>query len=244
MILKNKKLHFDYSQLLIVIKDCLDSNSKGYICAVNVNVLINCYKDDKYNEIVDSSLVNICDGVNVKRLNNILGLKKIQNYPAPDFFLRFIGEQQYKSFFLGGTSEISLSLFKYLKKKYKNIKDEDFYSPPFLGVDDFDYQEIAGIVNKSCPDVIWIGLGAPKQEVFMNKLLPFIERGVMIGVGAVFNFYSGNESLKRAPYVFRKYNLEWLYRALQEPKRIIPRQIKSAYYLPQILISGFMERYR
>ncbi len=244
MILKNKKMYFDYGQLITVIKDCIESNSKGYICAVNANVLINCYKDNEYNQVVNSSLINICDGVNVKRLNNVLCEEKIQNYPAPDFFMRVINEQHFKSFFLGGSPEISLSLCKHLKKNYQNIEISDFYSPPFLNVEDFDYQEIASIVNKSQPDVIWVGLGAPKQEMFMHKLLPFIERGVMIGVGAVFNFYSGKESLKRAPYLYRKYNVEWLYRALQEPKRIIPRQIRSAYYLPRIFFSDFMEKYR
>lgn len=244
MILKNKKFHFDYIELIDVIDNCLNNDSKGYICAVNANVLINCYKNNEYNEIVDSSLLNICDGVNVRRLNNILGLETIQNYPAPDFFLRVIGEQHYRNFFLGGSPEISSSLFDYLNKNYPNINKENFYSPPFLDVDDFDYKEIAYRVNRTMPDIIWVGLGAPKQELFMHKLLPYIDRGIMIGVGAVFNFYSGKESLKRAPYLFRKYNLEWLYRALQEPKRIVPRQIRSAYYLPQIFFSDFIERYK
>lgn len=145
---------------------------------------------------------------------------------------------------LWGSPEISASLFKSLSEKYSNIKKRDFYSPPFLDVNDFNYKEIADRINKAEPEIIWVGLGAPKQEIFMHKLLPYIDSGIMIGVGAAFNFYSGNKSLKRAPGFFRKYNLEWLYRALQEPKRIIPRQIRSAYYLPQIFFSDFIQRNR
>lgn len=244
MIVKDKRLIYDYDQLMSVVDDCLVNAFKGYVCAVNANILINCYKYSDYNKIIDCSIANICDGVNVRRINNLLGLKKVQNYPAPDFFLRVMNEQRYKKYFIGGSPEISSSLFNRLSIKYPGIEKKDFYSPPFLNVNDFDYKSIGCFINKSSPDIIWVGLGAPKQEIFMHKLLPYINRGVMIGVGAVFNFYSGIKSLKRAPYIFRKYNLEWLYRALQEPKRIIPRQIRSAYYLPRIFISDYLDKYR
>lgn len=244
MILENKKLCSDYHNIYDIIKKSSASDIKGYICAVNANILINCYLDERYNNIVNSALINICDGVNVSRINNLLGYKKIKNYPAPDFFIRIVKEKVFSYYFLGGTKEISISLFENMKKYDNRIKKENFYSPPFLSVNDFDYKVIAENINNISPDIIWVGLGAPKQEVFMYNLLPYINRGIMLGVGAVFNFYSGIDSLKRAPYFVRKYNFEWLYRAFQEPKRIIPRQLKSAYYLPQIFFSDLIERYR
>ena len=78
---------------------------------------------------------------------------------------------------------------------------------PFLNVEDFDYLKISKLINQNKPDIIWIGLGAPKQEIFMSKLLPHIDSGLMIGVGAAFNFYSGLDEYKRAPYLMKKYHL-------------------------------------
>jgi N-acetylglucosaminyldiphosphoundecaprenol N-acetyl-beta-D-mannosaminyltransferase len=108
-----------------------------------------------------------------------------------------------------------------------------------LSADSFDYISIAALINKQNPDIIWIGLGAPKQEVFMHHLLPHINKGLMIGVGAAFNYYSGLSEFKRAPDFMINLHLEWLFRAFQEPKRIIKRQLKNLLYLPLIIFNEF-----
>lgn len=84
-------------------------------------------------------------------------------------------------------------------------------------MDDFDYRDIAKRVNKDGADIVWVALGAPKQEIFMSKLKPYLQKGVMIAVGAAFKFYSGLEE-KRAPEWVVKAHLEFLYRILCNPK--------------------------
>ena len=64
-------------------------------------------------------------------------------------------------------------------------------SLPFMPVENFDYQSIANKINKIEPDIIWVSLGAPKQEIFMNKIKPLLNHGVLFGIGAAFNFYIG-----------------------------------------------------
>ncbi|MDD6401353.1 MAG: WecB/TagA/CpsF family glycosyltransferase, partial [Lachnospiraceae bacterium] len=85
-------------------------------------------------------------------------------------------------------------------------------------------EQIIKDINEANPDFIWVGLGAPKQEIWMaaheNKV-----NGLMIGVGAAFDYESGN--IKRAPKWMQKLNLEWLYRLLQDPKRLLPRYVKT-----------------
>lgn len=110
-----------------------------------------------------------------------------------------------------------------------------FVELPFRSVDEFDYKSIAADINNYRPDIIWVSLGAPKQEFFMNRLLPFLERGVMFGFGAIFNFYSGVGSVKRAPAWMRRLKLEWLYRAIEEPKKNIPRYLRFIKLLPRLI---------
>ena len=114
------------------------------------------------------------------------------------------------------------------------IKDMTFYELPFCKVEDFDYSAIAEMVNRDNPDIIWVALGAPKQEIFMNMLNPYLKRGVQIAVGAAFKFYSGLEE-KRAPEWMRRMHLEFVYRIFAEPKKQWARCKLIISTLPQIL---------
>lgn len=239
------KLKASYSDVRESIGNCLSDNKKGYVCAVNANILVHAFESASYCNIVCSSLFNFCDSSNVMFINNLLENRKIQRYPGPNLFKDILLLKKYKSCFLGTTPEVLSGL----KERLSEAMDPDiwkmqFYSPPFLPIDEFDYESIAKLINKEQPDIIWVALGAPKQEIFMHRLTPFLDRGIMIGVGAAFNFYSGIETLVRAPSWVRAIYLEWLFRAFQEPRKIVPRQIKSAYYLPQILLSGFFSKFR
>jgi N-acetylglucosaminyldiphosphoundecaprenol N-acetyl-beta-D-mannosaminyltransferase len=88
---------------------------------------------------------------------------------------------------------------------------------PFAKVEDFSYEEIASQINKIRPDIIWVSLGAPKQEIFMSKLLPFLDKGVMFGIGAAFNYYAG--ILKEPTVRIGTLRIIWLMRLFEEPKK-------------------------
>ena len=107
-----------------------------------------------------------------------------------------------------------------------------FVELPFCPVEEFDYSAIAARLNDSGADIIWVALGAPKQEQFMQRLLPHLSHGVMIGVGAVFNFYSGH--VRRAPAWMRSLHLEFLYRIFTEPRKQLKRCRDILITLPSI----------
>jgi N-acetylglucosaminyldiphosphoundecaprenol N-acetyl-beta-D-mannosaminyltransferase len=112
---------------------------------------------------------------------------------------------------------------------------------PFKDVEHFDYQSIADDINEYKPEIIWVSLGAPKQEIFMHNLLPYLEQGVMFGFGATFNFNAGTGPVKRAPEWMRRCKLEWLYRALEEPKKNIPRYYRFLRKLPKLIWSEYRQ---
>ena len=226
---------FNKNMILKQVDTLISEKKVGYICAVNANIVVMANKDQDYLNIVNSSVFNICDGTNVAMLASKIINKKLQSYPGPDFFLDTIKSKKYKSFFFGSTEELLTSLQKKLQKYDKNITDMKFYSPPFVPLDEFDYEGIALMIEDNAPDIIWVSLGAPKQEEFMYRLQPFLRKGVMVGVGAAFTF-NGDKKIKRAPTIFRNLNIEWLYRVVKDPKKILPRLIKQFIYLPLIYL--------
>ncbi len=111
-----------------------------------------------------------------------------------------------------------------------------FEELPFKKVDEFDYESIAEMINKDAPDIIWVSLGCPKQEQFMQKLLPYLKQGVMWGYGAIFNFYSGlDDAEKGVPRWVVKMKLQFLIRTLKDPKKQWPRLKNAIMTLPSVL---------
>lgn len=235
--MQNKKIfniNFEFNKLHI--KQKIESNNKGYICVVNANIVVTANKNIEYLNIINNSLFNICDGSIIALLYSKLKNETVNSYPGPDMFIEYIKEKKYKSFFLGSTDEILLSMKSKLIDIDPQVSEYRFYSPPFVqNVKDFDYESIAKIINQQSPDIIWVSLGAPKQEKFMNLLLPYIDKGIMIGVGAAFTFYSGHQNLRRAPLWMRKNKLEWLFRIYLEPKKTLSRLKNEILQLPSLI---------
>ena len=125
--------------------------------------------------------------------------------------------------FFMGTSQGTLDgLKREMSQVNPDLQGMTFYELPFLSVEEFDYEGIARMVEEDGADIIWVALGAPKQCYFMQRLLPYLKHGVMLGVGAAFKFYSGTAE-KRAPLWMRQMHLEFVYRIMQDPKKQMRR---------------------
>lgn len=218
----NIRYEFDEKRIHKAIDDCICKNDKGYICVADGVILSMADKDPNYAKVLSGSLFSICDSGWVPLyLKWIYGINRDQ-YCGSQIFKDVIKKKKYNMMFLGTSDEVLIPLKKELSKKDSRIAKMQFKELPFCTVDEFDYKSIAVEINKCAPDVIWIALGAPKQEVFMNRLLPYIDKGVMIAVGAAFNFFCG-QNIKRAPDLIVKAKLEFAYRIYSEPKKQIKR---------------------
>ena len=87
------------------------------------------------------------------------------------------------------------------------------------------------------PDIIWVSLGAPKQELFISKLCPYVNKGVLFAIGAALNLFLGDQTNKRAPKIWRNIHIEWIFRILQEPNRVGKRAINYLILLPEIVLA-------
>jgi N-acetylglucosaminyldiphosphoundecaprenol N-acetyl-beta-D-mannosaminyltransferase len=226
-------LEFDPNKIHQLIAKAISDNQKGYVCVVDGNVLTIAQKNQVYCTIINNSLVNTCDGSSIAWLAGKIYKKDFRALTGPEIFTKYI-ESPYKQILLGSTDTIVEKIK--MKLKLKGIEDDHIqHIPvPFLSVDKFNYLEIADEINKLNPDIIWVSLGAPKQEIFMSKILPFINKGVMFGIGAAFNFYIGEISIPRK----RKGALQfiWLNRIFHEPKKQLKRILPYIAILPKLVV--------
>lgn len=234
----NINIEFDKDYVDRTIDDAIQNNVVGYVCSVESNNLTYANTHDDFLKVINNALVNICDGSVLASIISKTYRGRYKPYIGADLFIKYIERKKYKQYFLGNTRDVLDGLRDNLTKIDPNITSMPFVELPFKDVNSFDYQSIASDINSHKPDVVWVSLGAPKQEIFMSKLQPHLQRGVMFGFGAIFNFFSGVGSVKRAPAFMRRMKLEWLYRAFEEPKKNVPRYWRFIKILPRLIYEG------
>lgn len=204
------------------IDNVIDRGDKGYVVVADGVVVNTAQRLADYRKALSDSLFAICDSgwvpVYIKR---IYGLERDQ-YCGPMIFKDFVERRKHRQFFMGTNQQTLDALRGELSKLNPDVNDMTFYALPFMDVQDFDYEGIARMIEEDGADIIWVALGAPKQCYFMQRLLPFLKKGVMLGVGAAFNFYSGTAE-KRAPEWMCKNHMEFIYRIMQNPRKQINR---------------------
>lgn len=227
---------FNRNEIKNKIDEILEKDKKGFVNTINSNIVICANENNDYKKILNNAIFNICDGSVLTSCINIINNTKYVSYPGPDFFIDIISNHKFKHCFVGGAPNVLQGLKTELKKINTTIDSSLFLELPFQTVENFNYLEIAERINKENPDFIWVSLGAPKQEQFSEKLHYSLNRGIIVSVGAAFNFYSGNKHIKRAPKLIRKLKLEWFYRIFQEPSKTAKRLFKELIGMPKLIL--------
>lgn len=212
------------------MEDTLDRIASGldglrgkYICVSNVHTTVMAYEDRQYREIQNSAAMALPDGAPLSGYSRRAGFRDAGRVTGPDLMVelfRISRKKGYRHFFYGSTQETLDAMKTVLQEKYPGMVIAGMYAPPFRTLSVEEDEKIVGLINAASPDFVWVGLGAPKQEEWM-----YAHRGkldaVSIGVGAGFDYLAGN--IKRAPKLMQVLCLEWLYRLLQDPKRLFKR---------------------
>jgi N-acetylglucosaminyldiphosphoundecaprenol N-acetyl-beta-D-mannosaminyltransferase len=199
--------------------------SGNYMCVSNVHTTITAYDDPEYLEVQNGGIMAIPDGGPLSTLGRKRGFDNMRRTTGPSYMeeiFKISVQKGYRHFFYGSTEETLNKMKQELKDKYPGLQIVGMYSPPFRELTEQEDKEVINMITEKVPDFVWVGLGAPKQEKWMNKHKGKIE-GFMIGVGAGFDYFAGN--ISRAPQWMQKLNLEWLYRMVQDPKRLLRRYL-------------------
>lgn len=218
------------------LKENLQDLKGDYICVSNVHTTVTSYEDENYRNIQNNALMAIPDGGPLSSIGRKRGFSSMDRTAGPSLMEEIFKDKGYTHYFYGSTDETLVSLEKKLKEKYPNIKIVGMYSPPFRKLTKEEDEKVIEKINNCNPDFVWIGLGAPKQEIWMAEHQGKIN-GLMIGVGAGFDYFAGK--IKRAPLWMQKLNLEWLYRLIQDPKRLFKRYfVTNTKFIWHAVIKG------
>ncbi len=215
----------DMEWLLDFTRSHLDELSGEYICVSNVFTTVLSYENEIYRAIQNGSVLSIPDGGPLASIGKKRGAKGIRRTTGPDYMEAILKESQeagWNHFFYGSTETNLNKIKERLLTMYPDIRIVGMYSPPFRELTNEEDNDICRMINDSMPDFVWVGLGAPKQEIWMAMHQGKI-KGLMVGVGAAFDYCAGN--IKRAPLWMQKNNMEWVFRLIQDPKRLFKKYL-------------------
>lgn len=194
----------------------------NYICVSNVHTTVMARESDEYYKVQAESLLSLPDG---KPLS-IVGRKhypEMQRVTGPDFMRRIFKESSkrpIKHFFYGSTQENIDALIKKIEKEYPLLNIVGSEPSIFRDMTQEEENDLIDRINQTDADFVWVALGAPRQEIFCHRNKGKIN-GIMVGVGGAFSVLAG--TIPEAPNWMKNMCLEWLYRLLQEPKRLFKR---------------------
>ncbi len=227
------RYEFDRDAVHRHIADTLAQGRSGYVCVADGNVLTHVQQSEEYRRTVDGALFSICDSSWVPLyLRWLYGIRRGQ-YCGAEIFRDIVRAGEYRMAFLGTDDTTLTDLRRKLAEWNPAVADMPFEALPYREVEDFDYPAIAARLNAAAVDIVWVALGAPKQDEFMKRLTPYLKRGIALGVGAVFNFYSGR--IRRAPAWMVALRLEFVHRIFREPRKQIARCWNIVSTLPRLL---------
>lgn len=205
----------------IVFSD-FEKNRGKYICVSNVHTTVMAHDDPEYMKVQSESFLSVPDG---KPLS-LVGRKQfpeMDRVTGPDLMRRIFEEsrtRKLRHFFYGNSKENLEKLIDALGRDYPWLHVCGYEPSVFRDMTEQEETELAERINAAKPDFVWVALGAPRQELFCHRLEGRIN-GLMVGVGGAFNVLAG--IVPEAPMWMQKMSLEWLYRFIQEPRRLFKR---------------------
>jgi N-acetylglucosaminyldiphosphoundecaprenol N-acetyl-beta-D-mannosaminyltransferase len=231
----------DYDQTMDWIDAAVAERRRGYVCVAAVHTVMVCQEDPDLREAVLSSSLTVPDGQPLVWAMNMLGHELSSRVYGPELMARYCeraAETGTRMFLYGGRNQGALvQLALNLRQRYPGIKIVGGYAPPFRDLEDDERAAVAEEINRSGADVVWAGIGVPKQEKWMAQMRDSLDAPVLIGVGAAFDFHAG--LVPQAPNPLQAVGLEWAYRLAHEPRRLWRRY---ARYNPRF-VTGFLRQY-
>ncbi len=201
-----------------------------FVASLNPHSIVTAKRDAEFLTSLRRARYLLPDGIGVVHGARILGTPVHERIAGMEFFMEMSRNANerggVKYFFVGSTNEVLERIVRRLRSEFPNIEVAGTLSPPF--VDRFSAAEnnkMVSEINAAAPDILWVGMTAPKQEKWIGEVLPRLNVGAVVAVGAVFDFYAGTR--KRAPKWVCDLGLEWLPRLIREPRRLWYRNFVS-----------------
>ena len=209
-----------------MLEKAVESGNGGYVCVTGVHGVMEAQRNSKFKKILDEAMLVVPDGVPTVWVGRWEGFKSMGRVFGPDLMLevcRRSVSSGHSHFLYGGMPGIAEALRENLECRFPGIRIAGTYTPPFRPLNLQEKTDLQNRLSVIAPDIIWVGLSTPKQEVFMHENLHSLHCKVMVGVGAAFDIHTGR--LNDAPQWIKNAGLQWLHRLCQEPSRLWRRYL-------------------
>jgi N-acetylglucosaminyldiphosphoundecaprenol N-acetyl-beta-D-mannosaminyltransferase len=225
----------DAEAALQIVLAWRNTDRREYVSLVNPHSVMQCRRDFEMKRAIQRCAVTLPDGVGITLGARLLEYGSHRKVPGPELMLHFCDkgrEHGLRHYFFGGADGVAGRLAENLARRFPGLAIAGCCTPPFGEVSAEEDERMVAAINAARPDIVWVGLGAPKQEKWMARRLGRVEAPAMIGVGAAFDFHSGNRPW--CPEPVRRMGLEWAYRLWHEPRRLWRRNLDSFRFLAAI----------
>jgi len=211
-----------------VMGEAIKKRSKGYICVTGVHGVSEAQSDPAFRAILNGAFLNTPDGMPMVWIGRWSGFRNMKRVYGPDLLIEVCRASEtagWRHFFYGGAPGTAESLASTLQARFPRLQVVGTHTPPFRPLTPDEMRDLQAIISAARPDIIWVGLSTPKQERFMAETLSQFDVPIMVGIGAAFDLVSGK--VRQSPRWIQRSGFEWLYRLIQEPRRLWKRYLKN-----------------
>lgn len=208
------------------IESWIGRRERHYVNVCNVHTIMECQRDARLKHVVNNSGLSTPDGMPLVWLSRLHGFRSAARVYGPDLMLALCARSEatsHRHFFYGGAPGIAERLAEQLQRRFPALQIAGIHSPPFRKVGAIEDRAVLDRIDAARPDVVWVGLGTPKQDLWVADHRSRLQAPVLIAIGAAFDFHAG--VLRQAPRWMQRSGLEWSFRLAQEPRRLAYRYL-------------------
>jgi N-acetylglucosaminyldiphosphoundecaprenol N-acetyl-beta-D-mannosaminyltransferase len=210
------------------IKDALVEKSKGYVCMAGVHGIMEAQRNANVGYAYADAMMTLPDGRPTVWVGRSQGHRSMRQVTGPDLMLEVFRQREfaeYSHFLYGGKQGIAEELAENLTRQFPWARIAGTYTPPFRDLTAAEAEDLINRLRYLKPDIVWVGISTPRQEVFMRNYLPLLDTTLMFGVGAAFDFHTGR--IKDCSEWVKRAGLQWLHRLMQDPRHLWWRYLRN-----------------
>ena len=218
----------DMEQSLRSVSELLERHEKAYICAAGVHGVMEARRSPQVAVAYANADLVIPDGMPLVWVGHAQGHQSMRRVTGPDFMLEVFRREEFRHlrhFLYGGETGVAQQLRGVLMNRFPQARIVAAETPPFRQLRRAEEMRLIGQVRTLHPDVIWLGISCPRQELFMHRYLPVLDTRLMVGVGAAFDYHTGR--IRDSADWVKKAGLQWAHRLIQDPRRLWKRYLRN-----------------
>jgi N-acetylglucosaminyldiphosphoundecaprenol N-acetyl-beta-D-mannosaminyltransferase len=211
---------------LAAIRDWVSSSARVYVCVCPVHSVMECRRSEELRAVFNAAGMVTPDGMPLVWAARLQGVAGVERVYGPDLVLAQLADSLaagHRHYFYGGREGVAERLAAGMSRRFPGLRVAGWDTPPFGPLDEICTPDAAARINAAGPDIVWVGMSSPRQDLWMARMRELLDAPVLIAVGAAYDFHTG--SVRQAPRWMQRSGLEWLFRLLSEPRRLWRRYV-------------------